>query len=705
MRNQSALILKMTLLLLLLLQGADARVEIINGKPDVAMGEEILLVCKVSGGEGEIMWQKDGTDIDDEDKVLKADETTSKLNIKKATMQDAGKYTCVCEFESGITDNAQTQVFVYEGPSFGGTPKYHEFLEGTEGVVPCQVTGKPAVNVYWLRDGEEISTNAEKRVRRLPGNSLLIEKVKRGDAGTYLCQAQIRARPVNQQLSVSVVVNAPPTVHLREEVKKVVAGPENNVSLLCLVDGLPKPNISWTMPMMFDSSRHQFNSDRSQLTIRSVARDDYGNYICTATNKIAESTATIKLHVFEAPEVFVSAEQQSVSVGERVSVSCNISGHPQPELHWLNKHNGRTVDSSTGRIHVIDGVLVIDDVVPSDGGLYSCMAVSTIGNASRDVAIHTQPGPPHYLTVSPGPTSVIFSLKNPPVSGGTPITSYVLQWRQSASEKWKEIAVPGSDPLTITNLKPYTLYTVRLAALNAVGVGQFSEIKTVRTQGIQGEPDSPVLSTNEMKIEGNSFTVPLKQNDDGGTPLLHFDVRYKHDKEGTKWKDMQVSSDADSVSLKDLSYGSDYQLEVMAVNANGSSIPATFNFTIAEQPASSRSMTKGSVVGIVMVIFLLVFLVVDATCCYRNRCGLLMSIAVKLFGQKVPGLKMLEEGDGATNGEVKLKGIPTPRGSVQHTGVQTLTKDGQLTEVTSDKAPLTKHEKKQPGRDLHPADA
>lgn len=47
--------------------------------------------------------------------------------------------------------------------------------------------------------------------------------------------------------------------------------------------------------------------------------------------------------ISEAPEVFVSAEQQSVSVGERVSVSCNVSGHPQPELHWINKHNGRTL--------------------------------------------------------------------------------------------------------------------------------------------------------------------------------------------------------------------------------------------------------------------------------------------------------------------------------------------------------------------------
>lgn len=44
-------------------------------------------------------------------------------------------------------------------------------------------------------------------------------------------------------------------------------------------------------------------------------------------------------------------------------------------------------DAISGRLHVVEGVLVIEEVVPSDGGLYSCMAVSTSGNASRDVAI------------------------------------------------------------------------------------------------------------------------------------------------------------------------------------------------------------------------------------------------------------------------------------------------------------------------------
>ncbi|XP_041845148.1 neural cell adhesion molecule 1 isoform X2 [Melanotaenia boesemani] len=694
MSNWSSFILKMVSLLLLLVYSTDAKMDIITSKQDVQVGEEVLLLCK-AGGEGDITWQKDGEEIDNEDLVSKVDETSSKLLIKKATLSDAGKYICLCNFDSGHEDETQTTLYVYEGPSFGDTHTYHEFLEGVNGIVPCLATGKPKVDVQWLRDRQEIPSDEGRRVHKMSDNGLFIEKVRREDAGTYICHAKITGRTITKDLAVSVVVNVRPTVRLREMEKKVIAGPETNVSLLCLVDGLPKPNITWTMPVALDPSRHHFNSDRSQLTIQSVVRADFGEYICTATNKISENTATLTLHVFEAPEVLLSVDKLFLSVGERVNVSCNVSGHPQPELYWVNKQNGQIVDSTSGRVRVLDGILEIDEVVPSDGGLYSCMAVGTSGNASRDVAIYTEPGPPHYLSVSAGSTSIFFSLKTLPVSGGTPITSFVLQWKEDPADQWMKTTISSSDTLALTNLKPYTTYTVRLAALNTVGRGQFSDAETVRTQGIR-EPDSPILSTSDMKVEGNTFSIPLKQSDNGGSPLLHYSVRYKQDAEETEWKKMQLQPDTDSIILKDLAFGSDYQMEIAAINANGSSSYATFNFTVAEKPVSSPRLTKGTVVGIVMVIFLLVFLAVDATCCYRNHCGLLMSIAVKVFGKKVPGLKMLEDGEETTKGEVKLKGISTSRGSIQQTIGQTPCKEAsQLTEVTCDKAPLTKHEKTQ----------
>ena len=44
-------------------------------------------------------------------------------------------------------------------------------------------------------------------MHQLPNNTLFIKKVTREDAGMYVCQAQIRGRPIYNNSSVSVVVN------------------------------------------------------------------------------------------------------------------------------------------------------------------------------------------------------------------------------------------------------------------------------------------------------------------------------------------------------------------------------------------------------------------------------------------------------------------------------------------------------------------
>lgn len=66
-----------------------------------------------AGGEGDITWLKDNEEIDGKAEVSKVDETASKVIINEATMQDAGKYTCQCQFDNGHDDETSIELYVY----------------------------------------------------------------------------------------------------------------------------------------------------------------------------------------------------------------------------------------------------------------------------------------------------------------------------------------------------------------------------------------------------------------------------------------------------------------------------------------------------------------------------------------------------------------------------------------------------------------
>ena len=58
------------------------------------------------------------------------------------------------------------------------------------------------------------------------------------------------------------------------------------------------------------------------------------------------------------------------------------------------------------------------------------------------------------------------------------------------------------------------------------------------------------------------------------------------EKEGAGWKEEQRPADTSVIALSDLAFGEDYRIEVKAVNANGSSIPAELSFSVSKQPGA-----------------------------------------------------------------------------------------------------------------------
>ncbi|XP_059424414.1 neural cell adhesion molecule 1-like isoform X2 [Carassius carassius] len=463
----SMMMLRLCGLLLIFSSLIDAKLDIISGDPDIQVGIETLLLCKADS-EGDFSWLKDDEEIDEDRYVVeKVDESSSKLILKKVELNDVGNYTCVLDNDLG-TRKITYQIYVYQTPDFGDTPVYHEFQVNQTVEIPCEVSGQPAVEILWFRNGSIINDDGRGNLRILSDKSLQISGIQQEDSGNYTCVGRIKGRPTERRLQISVVVNEPPTVQIHQDTKRVLAGPDT-VSITCVVKGVPRPNISWILPSTSDESRHKYNSDKSELTISAVTRRDFGEYVCKATNKIGEDSATFTLDV--------------------------------------------------------------------------------------------------------------------------------------------------------------------------------------------SEPDSPILSLSEKKLDKNSFSIPIKQLKDEGSPILNYIVRYKGNKENEEWTEKEIPGNSSEIQLNNLQYDADYQMEVYAVNQNGLSSTAKMNFTIP-QPVTQPALGKGGVVGIVMFIFLVLMVSVDAFCCYTKHCGLLNFLAHKIFGYKISVSKGLDEEANNSTGKKPESGDP-----------------------------------------------
>ena len=90
-----------------------------------------------------------------------------------------------------------------------------------------------------------------------------------------------------------------------------------------------------------------------------------------------------------------------------------------------------------------------------------------------------KPDPPRNLSVTGFTESTVGLKWEPPeLDGGSPITGYVVEMRPTSKKSWTKVDDTQSLELTASKLTQGTEYLFRVAAQNAVGVGDFTELKT-----------------------------------------------------------------------------------------------------------------------------------------------------------------------------------------------------------------------------------
>ncbi|XP_032212496.1 neural cell adhesion molecule 1 isoform X3 [Mustela erminea] len=668
-------------------------------------GEDAVIVCDVvSSLPPTIIWKHKGRDV-----VLTKDVrfivlSNNYLQIRDIKKTDEGTYRCEGRILArGEINFKDIQVIVNVPPTVQARQSIVNATANLSQSVTlvCDAKGFPEPTMSWTKDGEQIENEEdEKYVFSDDSSELTIRKVDKSDEAEYVCIAENKAG--EQDASIHLKVFAKPKITYVEN--QTAMELEEQVTLTCEASGDPIPTITWRTSTRNISSEEKASWTRpekqetldghlvvhsharvSSLTLKSIQYTDAGEYVCTASNTIGQDSQSMYLEVQYAPKL-----QGPVAVytweGNQVNITCEVFAYPSATISWFR--DGQLLPSSNySNIKIYNtpsaSYLEVTPDSENDFGNYNCTAVNRIGQESLEFILvqADTPSSPSIDQVEPYSSTAQVQFDEPEATGGVPILKYKAEWRAVGEEVWhfkwydaKEANMEGI--VTIVGLKPETTYAVRLAALNGKGLGEISTASEFKTQPVhgslplapassstpvplsppdKGEPSAPKLE-GQMGEDGNSIKVNLIKQDDGGSPIRHYLVKYRA-KLSSEWKpEIRLPSGSDHVMLKSLEWNAEYEVYVVAENQQGKSKAAHFVFRTSAQPTAipangspTSGLSTGAIVGILIVIFVLLLVVVDITCYFLNKCGLLMCIAVNLCGKAGPGAKGkdMEEGKAA----------------------------------------------------------
>lgn len=657
-------------------------------------GDDANIVCDVaSSPPPTIIWKHKGSKIQVAKDVRFRITENGHLQIRGIKKTDEGMYNCEARVMArGEIDFRMIKVVVNVLPTIRARQSDVNATAdiGSTALIACDADGFPEPTVTWthnnivLETGDKYSLNED-------GSELVIKDVKKVDEGDYTCIARNKAGEKAEEVSLNVFVQ-PKITYLNNQTASEF---DDQVTLTCEASGDPTPTISWSFENRVFTEGEQ-SLDRnivvrsharvSSLTLKNVQFTYAGQYLCTASNSIGQDNQHMFLEVRYAPKVQGRVAWYTWE-GNPVNISCEVEAHPGASVIWFRDGlQVPTANTTNLKIYNTPTVSYLE-VTPdsqNDFGSYNCTATNVMGSESREfLLIQAEvPSSPEIELVDPFSSTAVIAFEEPAATGGVPIIKYKVQWR-SRGQDWTGMEYNADDALTkitITGLKPETTYEVKMSAVNGKGEGESSPPSTFKTEPVQGEPSAPKL---EVKVvnRGNSLKVNWIKQDDGGSPIKHYLIRYKA-KHVSDWKpEIRLPHGSEYVVLSGLDWNTEYEVHVVAENQQGKSKPGILSYRTATQPTiipdvlgggsvmGGSGLGTGAIVGILIVVFFLLLVGVDVTCYFLNKCGLLMCIAVNFCGKAGPGAKSkdMEEGKAAFTKDESKEPIVEVRTEEEHT--------------------------------------
>ncbi|XP_048361806.1 fibroblast growth factor receptor 3-like [Sphaerodactylus townsendi] len=220
---------------------------------------------------------------------------------------------------------------------------------------------------------------------------------------------------------------AAPTDYLRTEpdfLEELVFGNGDTIELPCNVPG-SSVSVSWYKDGIVISPTNRTHVGQKLLRIINVSYDDAGLYSCKMRHSL-EMLRNFTVRVTDPPSSGDDEDDDdesedraapswtrrermerkllAVPAANTVRFRCPAAGHPPPSIHWLK--NGREFKGE----HRIGGIklrhlqwsLVMESVVPSDRGNYTCVVQNKYGRIQHTYQLDVLERSPHRPILQAG---------------------------------------------------------------------------------------------------------------------------------------------------------------------------------------------------------------------------------------------------------------------------------------------------------------
>ncbi|XP_029428022.1 neural cell adhesion molecule 1 isoform X3 [Rhinatrema bivittatum] len=460
------------------------------------LGESVVLSCVAIGFPvPEISWTKDGDDIEGDDEKYSFSEDGSRMTIYRVEKNDEAEYSCTAENKAGQQD-ASILLKVYAKPKITYVENKTAMELEEQITLTCEASGDPIPTISW-RTGTRNISNEEKTLdgrimvrSHARVSSLTLKDIQYTDAGEYFCTASNSIGQDSQAMYLEVQyapkLQGPVAVYTWEG---------NAVNITCEVFAYPSAAVSWfrdgqQLPSSnYSNIKIYTTPSASYLEVNPDSGNDFGNYNCTAVNRIGQESFEFVLVQADTPS------SPSIHIVEPYSSSAKVKffepdatgGVPilkyraewrmSGEEHWIVKdYDAREVSfesTSTGTI-----TITIMGLKPETSYVVRLSAINGkgLGELSSVSEFRTQPvqgepsAPKLEGKVGEDGNSIKVKLIKQD-DGGSPIKQYLVTYKAKHASDWKpEIRVSSSsNHVTLRSLEWSVEYEVSVEAENQQG--------------------------------------------------------------------------------------------------------------------------------------------------------------------------------------------------------------------------------------------